>query len=81
MRFLKRILVSVLVYEAVFLPFVVIMQTVSGGDYTAAYTVGGAAASVELILCALIKREENKKNKKADVSASAESEDIIYEEH
>ena len=68
MRFLKRSLISVLIYEAVFLPFVVIMQTLSGGDFTAAYTVGGAAASVELILCALIKREENK-NKK---SASAE---------
>ncbi len=64
MRFLKRILLSVLIYEAVFLPFVVVMQTVSGGDYTAAYTVGGAAASVELILCALIKREENKKDKR-----------------
>ena len=68
MRFLKRILVSVLVYEAVFLPFVVVMQTVSGGDFTAAYTVGGAAASVELILCALIKREENKKSAKAEES-------------
>ncbi len=75
MRFLKRILVSVLIYEAVFLPFVVIMQTVSGGDYTAAYTVGGAAASVELILCALIKREESKTNKKA--AKAEESEDII----
>lgn len=71
MRFLKRILLSVLIYEAAFLPFVVIMQAVSGGDYTAAYTVGGAAASVELILCALIKREENKQNKK---SAKAEDE-------
>ena len=64
MRFLKRILVSVLIYEAVFLPFVVIMQMRTGYDFTAAYTVGGAAASVELILCALIKREENKKAKK-----------------
>lgn len=69
MRFLKRILMSVLIYEAVFLPFVVVMQVLSGGDFTAAYTVGGAAASVELILCAIIKREETKKNKK---SASAE---------
>ena len=75
MRFLKRILVSVLIYEAVFLPFVVVMQTVSGGDYTAAYTVGGAAASVELILCALIKREENKTNKKK--AKVWESEDVI----
>lgn len=69
MRFLKRILISVLVYEAVFLPFVVIMQTVSGGDFTAAYTVGGAAASVELILCSLIKREENKNNKKSKLQS------------
>lgn len=75
MRFLKRILVSVLVYEAVFLPFVVIMQTASGSDYTAAYTVGGAAASVELILCALIKREENKANKKS--AKAEESEDVL----
>lgn len=64
-----------LIYEAVFLPFVVIMQTVSGGDYTAAYTVGGAAASVELILCALIKRGESKTNKKS--AKAEESEDII----
>ena len=64
MRFLKRILISVLIYEAIFLPFVAVLQAVTGGDYTAAYTVGGAAASVELILCSLIKREENKKAKK-----------------
>lgn len=63
MRFLKRILISVLIYEAVFLPFVVLMQVISGGDFTAAYTVGGAAASVELILCSLIKREESKREK------------------
>lgn len=60
MRFLKRILVSVLIYVAVYLPFVVIMQAISGGDYTAAYTVGGITGCVELILCALIKREEDK---------------------
>lgn len=64
MRFLKRVLISVLIYEALFLPFVAVLQALTGGDYTAAYTVGGAAASVELILCSLIKREENKKAKK-----------------
>ena len=64
MRFLKRILISVLIYEAIFLPFVAVLQAVTDSDYTAAYTVGGAAASVELILCSLIKREENKKAKK-----------------
>ena len=47
-----------------YLPFVVIMQAWSGGDYTAAYTVGGALASAELILCALIKREEAKQDEK-----------------
>ena len=40
------------------------MQAWSGGDYTAAYTVGGALASAELILCALIKREEAKQERK-----------------
>ena len=78
MRFLKRILVSVLVYEAAFLPFVVVMQVLSGGDFTAAYTVGGAAASVELILCALIKREESKSNKKAADAAERMND---YEKH
>ena len=77
MRFLKRILVSVLVYEAVFLPFVVIMQTVSGGDYTAAYTVGGAAASVELILCALIKKEENRRKTGEGEKKHAEHDDAV----
>ena len=64
MRFLKRVLICVLVYAAIYLPFVVIMQAWSGGDYTAAYTVGGALASAELILCALIKREEAKQERK-----------------
>ena len=64
MRFLKRVLLAVLIYAAIYLPFVVLMQAWSGGDYTAAYTVGGALASAELILCALIKREEAKQDEK-----------------
>lgn len=64
MRFLKRILVSVLIYAAIYLPFVVIMQAISMTDYTAAYTVGGLISSAELILCALIKREETKQEQK-----------------
>lgn len=71
MRFLKRILVSVLIYAAIYLPFVVIMQAISMTDYTAAYTVGGLISSAELILCALIKREETKqemRDKKNDNS-------------
>lgn len=60
MRFLKRVLICVLIYAAVYLPFIAILQAVSLADYTAAYTVGGITASVEMILCALIKREETK---------------------
>ena len=41
MRFLKRLIIAVLVYIAVYLPFVAILQAVCGGDYTAAYSVGG----------------------------------------
>ena len=59
-RFLKRLLVIILIYEAIYLPFVVIMQALTGYDFTAAYAVGGITASVELILCALIKIEETK---------------------
>ena len=65
MRFLKRTLVSVLIYAAVYLPFVAILQAVTGYDFTAAYTIGGASASVEMILCVLIKREEQKANRKS----------------
>lgn len=65
MRFLKRTLISVLIYAAVYLPFVCTLQAITGYDFTAAYTVGGAAASVEVILCALIKREEQKADKKS----------------
>lgn len=63
MRFLKRVLICVLIYAAVYLPFIAILQAVSLADYTAAYTVGGITASVEMILCALIKREEAKHDK------------------
>lgn len=63
MRFLKRVLLAVLIYAAIYLPFIAILQAVSLADYTAAYTVGGITASVEMILCALIKREETKYDK------------------
>ena len=49
MRFLKRTLISVLVYAAVYLPFIAILQAVTGYDFTAAYTIGGASASVEQV--------------------------------
>ncbi len=62
-RFLKRILISVLVYMAIYLPFVVVMQSVSGADLTAAYAAGCAPAIAELILCTIIKREEARAEK------------------
>ena len=65
MRFLKRVLICVLVYAAIYLPFIAILQAVSLADYTAAYTVGGITASVEMILCALIKREETKHERRS----------------
>lgn len=72
MRFLKRTLISVLVYAAVYLPFIAILQAVTGYDFTAAYTIGGASASVEMILCALIKREEQKADRKSAERGSNE---------
>ena len=55
MRFLKRLIIAVLVYIAVYLPFIAILQAVSGGDFTAAYSVGGIVGAVELALGSVIK--------------------------
>ena len=67
MRYLKRLVTSVLIYVAVYLPFIAILQAVSGGDFTAAYSAGGIVSAVELALGAVIeitkKREEAKINK------------------
>lgn len=64
MRFLKRLIIAVLVYIAVYLPFVAILQAVSGGDYTAAYSVGGIVGAIELALSSIIKITENREVKK-----------------
>lgn len=76
MRYLKRLIMAVLIYMAVYLPFVVIMQSRSnGGDYTAAYTVGGVFGAVELALGSIIKINEERetaKNKKASKDAESE---------
>ncbi len=60
MRYLKRLLIAVLVYIAVYLPFIAVLQTMTGYDFTPAYTIGGIVGSVELALGAIIKREETK---------------------
>ena len=64
MRFLKRIIAAVLIYTAVYLPFVVVMQALTGYDFTAAYTIGGAFAAVELALSSVIKIKENRASTK-----------------
>lgn len=77
MRFLKRLIISVLIYVAVYLPFIAILQAVSGGDFTAAYSVGGIVGAVELALSSIIKITEHKKgidkNGEHDESESEET--------
>ena len=63
MRFLKRLIISVLVYVAVYLPFIAVLQAISGGDYTAAYSIGGLVGIIELALSCIIKITESRKIK------------------
>lgn len=60
MRWLKRLLTALLVYIGIYLPFVVIMQSVTGYDYSGAYAAVAGVGAVELIVSGLIKREETK---------------------
>lgn len=68
MRWLKKLLTIVLVYIAVYLPFVVLMQTLTGYDYTGAYAAVTGVGAVELIVGGVIKvaeaREEQKRKEK-----------------
>ena len=64
MRWLKRLLTALLVYIGVYLPFVVIMQSVTGYDFTGAYAAVTGVGAVELIVSGLIKREETKMERK-----------------
>jgi len=60
MRWLKRLLTVLLIYIGIYLPFVVIMQSVTGYDFTGAYAAVAGVGAVELIVSSLIKREETK---------------------
>ena len=60
MRWLKRLLTVLLIYIGIYLPFVVIMQAVTGYDFTGAYAAVAGVGAVELIVSSLIKREETK---------------------
>ena len=75
MRYLKRLILAVLIYMAVYLPFVVIMQSRSdGGDYTAAYTVGGVFGAVELALGSIIKINEERETAKIEKASEKDAE-------
>lgn len=68
MRWLKRLVQSVLIYMAVCFPLIVTLQALTGYDFTAAYVALGSMGGVELALSAIIKiieaKEENKISKK-----------------
>jgi multidrug transporter EmrE-like cation transporter len=66
MRWLKKLLTVVLVYIAVYLPFVVLMQALTGYDFTGAYAAVTGVGAVELIVGGVIKVAEAKRKKDGD---------------
>ena len=75
MRWLKRLITSVLIYIAIYLPFIAILQALTGYDFTAAYSIGGGVVVVELAVSGVIKIIETVESKKEKASEQdAESE-------
>ena len=72
MRWLKKLLTILLIYIAVYLPFVVVMQTVTGYDYTGAYAAVTGVGAVELIISGLIKRAETKEEQRSSETKTKE---------
>jgi len=64
MRWLKKLLTMVLVYIALYLPFVVMMQALTGYDYTGAYAAVTGVGAVELLVGGAIKVAEAKEERK-----------------
>ena len=64
MRWLKKLLTVVLVYIAVYLPYVVLMQALTGYDYTGAYAAVTGVGAVELIVGGMIKIAETREKRK-----------------
>ena len=64
MRWLKKLLTVVLVYIAVYLPFVVLMQALTGYDYTGAYAAVTGVGAVELLVGGAIKVAEEREERK-----------------
>ena len=73
MRWLKKLLSAMLIYIAVFLPFLAILQAVTGTDYSAAYEAVTRVGGVELLVGGIIKvvetREERKHRKEDERDA------------
>lgn len=74
MRWLKKLLTILLIYIAAYLPFVVVMQAVTGYDYTGAYAAVTGVGAVELIISGLIKRAETKMEKKEEIQENMQDE-------
>lgn len=64
MRYLKKLLSSVLIYIACFLPFIAILQAITGHDFSAAYAAVTGVGAVELIVGGIIKVAEAREMKK-----------------
>ena len=66
MRWLKKLLTVVLVYIAVYLPFVVMMQSLAGDDYTGAYAAVTGVGAGELLVGGAIKVAEAREERRRE---------------
>lgn len=80
MRWLKKLLTVLLIYIAAYLPFVVVMQAVTGYDYTGAYAAVTGVGAVELIISGLIKRAETKEEQRSSEMKEQNQEEMNNDE-
>lgn len=64
MRYMKTVVAAVLIVTAVFFLVLVLAQVFTGYDFSAAYAMLGGFGGAELALSAIIKRGENKQERK-----------------
>lgn len=76
MRWLKKLLTILLIYIAAYLPFVVVMQAVTGYDYTGAYAAVTGVGAVELIISGIIKWVETKEEQRYSEMKEENQEDM-----
>ena len=79
MRWLKKLLTTVLLYIAVYLPFVVLMQALTGYDYTGAYAAVTGVGAVELLVGGVIKVAEEREERKRKEREERESGELETE--